>query len=86
MYKLWSDKAWEDYIYWQVQDKKLSNESTNYYGILNEILTQESESEPLRGTLSGCWSRRVDDTNRIIYRIDNENLVILQCRGHYDDK
>ena len=44
MYKLWSDKAWEDYIYWQVQDKKLSNESTNYYGILNEILTQESES------------------------------------------
>lgn len=87
MYKLWSDKAWEDYIYWQVQDKKTLKR-------INELLRDIERNpysgigkpEPLRGTLSGCWSRRVDDTNRIIYRIDNENLVILQCRGHYDDK
>ena len=87
MYKLWSDKAWEDYIYWQTQDKKTLRR-------INELLRDiernpylgTGKPEPLRGTLSGYWSRRIDDTNRIIYRVEDENLVILQCRGHYNDK
>ena len=87
MYKLWSDKAWEDYIYWQTQDKKTLRR-------INELLRDiernpysgTGKTEPLRGTLSGYWSRRIDDTNRIIYRVEDENLVILQCRGHYNDK
>ena len=42
--------------------------------------------EPLKGDLSGWWSRRIDDKNRIVYRIQNDIIEISQCRGHYDDK
>ena len=87
MFKLWSDRAWEDYLYWQAQDKKTLRR-------INDLLRDIERSpydgkgkpEPLRGTLSGYWSRRVDETNRIVYRIDDDdNLVVLQCKGHYDD-
>ena len=87
MYKLWSDKAWEDYLYWQIQDKKILKK-------INELLKDIERNpysglgkpEPLRGTLSGYWSRRIDDANRIIYCVEDDHLVLLQCKGHYDDK
>lgn len=87
MNKLWHDEAWEDYLYWQTQDKKtlkrinllLQDISRNGYdGIGNP--------EPLKGDLSGWWSRRIDESNRLVYRINNGRLEIAQCRSHYGDK
>ncbi|MDA8336438.1 MAG: Txe/YoeB family addiction module toxin [Peptococcaceae bacterium] len=87
MEKLWTDKAWEDYLYWQNQDRKTLNrinqlikdiERNGYEGI--------GKPEPLRGDLSGWWSRRIDDTNRLVYRIESEKLIIADCRTHYGNK
>ena len=85
MKKIWFDEAWEDYIYWQQQDKKTLKrinallkeiERDNFNGI--------GKPEPLMGELSVFWSRRIDDTNRIVYRIVEGRLEILSCKGHYD--
>ncbi|MCI9023783.1 MAG: Txe/YoeB family addiction module toxin [Dorea sp.] len=86
MKKIWFDEAWEDYIYWQTQDKKTLKrinillkdiERGRYEGI--------GKPEPLRGDLSGLWSRRIDDVNRLVYRIKNDVMEIVSCKGHYDD-
>lgn len=86
MNKIWFDEAWEDYLYWQTQDKKTLKrinallkdiERSNFDGI--------GKPEPLKGDLSGFWSRRIDDTNRLVYRISGGRLEILSCKGHYDD-
>jgi toxin YoeB len=77
--------AWDDYLYWQDQDRKtlrrinaLLNESkrTPFEGI--------GKPEPLRGDLSGFWSRRIDDVNRLVYQATDKELVIIACRFHYD--
>jgi toxin YoeB len=88
MKKLWTDRGWDDYEYWQANDKKTlkrinqilkSIDRTGYGGL--------GKPEPLRGNLSGWWSRRIDDTHRIVYRLtDSETIEISQCRGHYNDK
>lgn len=86
MNKLWHDEAWEDYLYWQKQDKKtlkrinllLQDISRNGYNSIGK-------PEPLKGDLSGWWSCRIDDTNRLIYRIHNGQIEIAQCRSHYSD-
>jgi toxin YoeB len=84
--KLWTDSGWNDYLYWQTQDRKTLKklnalikdaERNGYAGI--------GKPEPLQGSMSGWWSRRIDDTNRLVYRIIGGNLEIAQCRGHYDD-
>lgn len=86
MKKIWSDKAWDDYLYWQAQDKKTLKrvnqlvkdiERNNFEGI--------GKPEALKGNLSGFWSRRIDDANRLIYRINGEFIDILSCKGHYED-
>ncbi len=87
MIKLWYDDAWEDYLYWQKQDKKILKkinkliqdiDRNGYNGI--------GKPEPLRGDLSGFWSVRIDSGNRIVFRIINNNLEIIQCGSHYRDK
>lgn len=85
MNKLWQDEAWEDYVYWQTQDKKTLKR-------INQLLQDISRNgydgigkpEPLKGDLSGWWSRRIDSSNRLIYRINNDVIEIAQCRSHYD--
>ena len=86
MKKIWSDKAWDDYLYWQTQDKKTLKrvnqlvkdiERNNFEGI--------GKPEALTGNLSGFWSCRIDDANRLIYRINGEFIDILSCKGHYED-
>ena len=85
MKKIWFDRAWEDYLYWQSQDKKLLRR-------INELIKDTEREpfsglgkpEPLRGELSGFWSKRIDDCNRLVYRINNGVLEILSCKGHYD--
>ena len=78
--------AWEDYLYWQGQDKKTLKRINQ---LLNEAARDPfvgtGKPEPLVGNLSGYWSRRIDQTNRLVYRADDNDLVVLQCRYHYED-
>jgi toxin YoeB len=84
MHKSFSDNAWEEYTYWQTQDKKTLKRIN---GLLKEIDRNPYEGigkpEPLKGNWSGFWSRRIDDANRIIYKIENGQLIIVQCGSHY---
>ena len=85
MKKLWTDQGWADYIYWQTQDRKVLKRLND---IIKDIERNGYNSgigkpEPLKNNLSGWWSRRIDKENRIVYRIENGNLEITQCRGHY---
>ena len=87
MKKIWFDEAWEDYIYWQLQDKKtLKRVNQLLKDIEREPFSGIGKPEPLKGELSGFWSRRIDETNRLVYRIRAGVLEILSCRGHYDDE
>jgi len=82
---IWFEEAWDDYLYWQTQDKKTikrinqllqDTKRNNFSGI--------GKPEPLKGEFSGFWSRRIDEVNRFVYRIRNGYLEVLSCRGHYD--
>lgn len=81
----WFDEAWDDYIYWQSQDKKTLKRINM---LIKDILRQPFEGigkpEPLKYNMSGCWSRRIDETNRLVYRYENDNLYIISCRYHYE--
>jgi len=83
--KIWSDTSWDDYLYWQKQNKKLLKKIND---LIKDIERKPFEGlgkpEPLKNNLSGWWSRRIDDTHRIVYRIENGNLEIAQCRDHYN--
>ncbi len=84
MKKIWQEEAWEDYLYWQTQDKKtLKRINSLIQDIERNPFEGIGKPEPLKYDLSGCWSRRIDDANRIVYRINNDILEILQCRTHY---
>ena len=86
MNKVWFDEAWEDYLYWQLQDKKmLKRINTLLKDIERNNLEGLGKPEPLKGELSGFWSRRIDDTHRLVYRIRGGVLEVLSCKGHYDD-
>jgi toxin YoeB len=81
----WTDEAWQDYIYWQTQDKKTLKRINR---ILDDIRRDDpfkgiGKPEPLKDTLSGFWSRRIDDTNRLVYVVDEEHITVISCRYHY---
>ena len=83
---LWEDRAWSDYLYWQTQDKKTLKRIN---ALIKDIQRSPYEGigkpEPLRGNLSGLWSRRIDETNRIVYFEQEEVVYIISCLGHFDD-
>lgn len=87
MNKAWQDDAWNDYLYWQTQDKKTLRKINN---LLKDIDRNGYEGlgkpEPLVGDFSGYWSRRIDTKNRIVYKIENNQIIIVQCGSHYRDK
>jgi toxin YoeB len=82
---VWDPGSWEDYLYWQKTDKKILIR-------INELIKDAIRSpfkgigkpEPLKGNLSGCWSRRINDEHRLVYAVREKRLFILQCRFHYD--
>lgn len=81
----WTDEAWQDYIYWQTQDKKTLKRINK---ILEDIKRDDpfkgiGKPEPLKENLSGFWSRRIDDTNRLVYVVDEEHITVISCRYHY---
>ena len=87
MRKIWSDEAWADYLYWQTQDKKtLRRINKLIQDIERNGHNGMGKQDPLKGDLSGSWSVRIDDVNRIVFRIVNDELEIWQCGSHYRDK
>lgn len=84
---LWEDRAWEDYLYWQAQDRKtLKRINSIIKDIQRDVFSGIGKPEPLKGSLNGMWSRRIDDTNRIVYYEEENIIYIVACKGHYDDK
>ena len=87
MLKYWTDAAWEDFCYWQKQDKKtLSKIIKLIKDIDRNGYTGIGKPEPLKGDLSGYWSRRIDAKNRIVYKIESDAIKIVQCGSHYRDR
>ncbi len=82
---IFSESAWGEYLYWQKQDKKILKR-------INKLLQDISRNgydgigkpEALKNNLSGYYSRRIDDTNRLVYKIAGDIIEIYQCKGHYD--
>lgn len=80
----WTDEAWDSYIYWQTQDKKtLKRINKLIKASISNPFDGIGKPEPLKENLSGFWSRRIDDTNRLVYAVDDNYLTIISCRYHY---
>jgi len=81
----WTKEAWTDYVYWQNQDKKTLRR-------INKLILDAQRNpfegvgkpEPLKENLSGFWSRRIDESNRVVYVVDNNQLMIISCRYRYE--
>ncbi len=86
MNKLWSDRAWDDYLYWQQYDKKLVRK-------INDLVKDIERNGPAHGIgkpeplkYRKAWSRRIDQENRLVYNIDDHgSLCIIACKGHYEE-
>lgn len=84
MNKIFSDISWNHYLYWQINDKKVLKK-------INELIKDIERNgnsglgkpEPLKHELSGYWSRRITSEHRLIYSIDEDNIYIASCKGHY---
>ena len=82
----WTEDAWADYLYWQSQDRKtLKRVNALIRDMQRTPFEGIGKPEPLKGDLSGWWSRRIDDTHRIVYREQDGNIIIASCYGHYTD-
>ena len=84
MIKIWDDEAWEDYLYWQTQDRK----TLKRIDLLIKDIDRNGNSgigkpELLKGNLQGYWSRRINEENRLVYRLNNDRMEIIQCRTLY---
>jgi toxin YoeB len=85
MKKVFADQAWEDYLYWQTQDRNIikrinalvkDTERSPYEGI--------GKPEPLKHSLAGYWSRRINDEHRMVYKVQNDSLLLAQLCYHYE--
>ena len=81
----WDFDAREDYLYWQAESKKNVKRINQ---LINDMIRHPFEGigkpEPLKNNLAGLWSRRIDEEHRIVYLVDDGNIVIFSCRGHYN--
>lgn len=83
---IWYDKAWDDYLYWQMQDKRTLKRINELIKDIdrNGALTGIGKPEALKDNLQGLFSRRIDEVNRLVYRISEDGVIeIVMCRGHY---
>jgi len=82
-----TETGWKDYLYWQTQDKKTIKRINKLLkDIERNINNGIGKPEALKENLSGWWSRRIDDANRLVYRIENGKIIISHCRTHYGEK
>jgi toxin YoeB len=81
---VFSSQAWDDYLHWQRTDKKILRRIND---LIREIARTPFEGagkpEPLRHALAGCWSRRIDDMHRLVYKIEGDAVLVVQARYHY---
>lgn len=86
MNKAFTNIGWEDYLYWQTEDRKTLRKINT---LLKDIERNGNEGigkpEPLTGDLSGFWSRRINQKDRLIYALEMDQIIIIACRYHYDD-
>lgn len=84
MIKAWSDGAWNDYLWWQANDRK---QVVRINRLIKEVergpFSGIGKPEPLRGNYSGMWSRRIDQANRLIYHVEGSMLFIHSAKDHY---
>ena len=84
MKKIWSDEAWDDYLVWQFEDKKIVKRIN---ALIKDIERNPFDGigkpEPLKENLSGYWSRRIDTEHRLVYRVNDNSIEIAQCKYHY---
>lgn len=82
----WDVDAWADYVNWQSEDRKTLKKINQ---LIKDIIRNPFEGigkpEPLKGNLTGLWSRRIDGKHRIVYLVEADTVVIFACKGHYDD-
>ena len=85
MTKIWSDQAWEEYLQWQILDKKTLKKINALVKDIerNGVSEGLGKAEPLR--YRKAWSRRIDHEHRLVYRVEGESLFIISCKGHYQD-
>ncbi len=82
---MWLPGGWEDYLYWQERDRKtLERVNELIRDTLRNPTSGIGKPEPLKSNLKGWWSRRITQEHRLVYRIEEKTLIILQCRFHYD--
>lgn len=82
---VWTQAAWDDYVWWQTQDRKtLKRINLLIREALRDPFVGIGKPEPLRENLSGFWSRRIDDVNRLVYVVDDGDLTVVSCRYHYE--
>jgi toxin YoeB len=80
----WIEEAWEDYLYWQKIDKKTVKKINELIKAIQRTPFEGiGKPEALKENLSGWWSRRINLEDRLVYKVENENIIILQCRKHY---
>ena len=81
----WTDEAWNDYLYWQNQDKKTLKRINQLIKDIerNGNMKGIGKPEPLQYQLQGFFSRRIDETNRLVYILEDNNLTVISCRYHY---
>lgn len=79
-----TDESWSDYIYWQTQDKKtLKRINDLIKDAQRDPFAGIGKPEPLKYSLSGSWSRRIDEANRLVYEANDDEVIIISCRHHY---
>lgn len=82
---IFTENAWDDYLYWQTQDRKtLRRVNLLLRDIQRDSFSGIGKPEPLKNDLTGLWSRRIDEYNRIVYRVYENMVEVVQCRNHYD--
>ena len=82
---LWEEKVWGDYCQWQQEDKKILKKVNSIIkDIQGNWYTGIGKPEALKNNLSGWWSRRIDEKNRVVYKIENNAIIIASCKGHYE--
>ncbi len=81
---LWDERAWKDYLEWQLKNRKILKRINSIIrDIQRDPYNGIGKPELLSENLSGWWSRRIDDANRIVYKIQDDSIIIAQCKGHY---